>query len=64
MVSQGGFGAAVSAVGVKDIYSALYGVVGNKIDPTKAIFPASGPSTAIPKIDAKNAKLPDTAVKK
>jgi hypothetical protein len=51
-------------VGVKDIYSALYGVVGNKIDPTKAIFPASGPSTAIPKIDAKNAKLPDTAVKK
>jgi penicillin-binding protein 2 len=64
MVSQGGFGAAVSAVGVKDIYSALYGVVGNKIDPTKAIFPASGPATAIPRIDAKNAKLPDTAVKK
>jgi penicillin-binding protein 2 len=64
MVSQGGFGAAVSAVGVKDIYSALYGVVGNKINPAKAIFPASGPATAIPRIDAKNAKLPDTAVKK
>jgi len=64
MVSQGGFGAAVSAVGVKDIYSALFGIVGNKIDSTKAIFPASGPVSAIPKIDAKNAKLPGKVVKK
>jgi penicillin-binding protein 2 len=64
MVSQGGFGASVSAVGVKDIYSALFGVVGNKVDPTKAIFPATGPVSAIPKIDAKNAKLPGEVVKK
>jgi len=64
MVSQGGFGAAVSAVGVKDIYSALFGVVGNKIDSTQAIFPATGPVSAIPKIDAKNAKLPGKVVKK
>ena len=58
MVSQGGFGASVSAVGVKDIYSALFGVVGNKVDPTKAIFPTSGPAQVIPKVDPKNAKLP------
>ena len=64
MGSPGGFGAAVSPVGGKEIYSALYGVVGNKINPAKAIFPASGPATAIPRIDAKNAKLPDMAVKK
>jgi len=57
MVSQGGFGASVSAVGVKDIYSAIYGVTGNKVDPTKAIFPASGPVVALPKVDPKYAKL-------
>ncbi len=57
MVSQGGFGAEVSAVGVKDIYSAIFGVVGNKVDPTQAIFPKSGPSATIPKVDPKYAKL-------
>jgi len=57
MVSQGGFGASVSAVGVKDIYSAIFGVTGNKVDPTKAIFPASGPVVALPKVDPKYAKL-------
>ncbi len=58
MVSQGGFGASISAVGVKDIYSALFGVVGNKVDPTKAIFGPSGPPVALPKVDPKYAKLP------
>jgi len=58
MVSQGGFGASVSAVGVKDIYSAIYGVTGNTIDPKKALFPASGPVYSIPKVDPKYAKLP------
>jgi hypothetical protein len=43
---------------VKDIYSALYGVVGNKVDPTKAIFGPSGPPVALPKVDPKYAKLP------
>jgi len=57
MVSQGGFGASVSAVGVKDIYSAIFGVTGNKVDPTKAIFPASGPVATLPKVDPKYAKL-------
>ena len=58
MVSQGGFGAAISAVGVKDIYSAIYGVSGNTVDSKKALFPASGPVYSIPKVDPKNAKLP------
>jgi penicillin-binding protein 2 len=56
MVSQGGFGAAVSAVGVHDIYAALYGVTGSTVDPKKAIFP-NGIPTSIPRIDAKSAKL-------
>ena len=56
VVSQGGFGASVSAVGVKDIYAALFGVVGGKVDPTKEIFPNGVPSK-LPKVDPKNAKL-------
>ena len=56
VVSQGGFGASVSAVGVRDIYAALYGVTGGKIDPTKQIFPNGVPSK-LPKVDPKNAKL-------
>jgi len=57
MVSQGGFGASVSAVGVKNIYSAIYGVVGQIVDPALAIFP-KGPPTKLPTLDVKNAKLP------
>ncbi len=64
MVSQGGFGASVSAVGVKDIYSAIFGVVGNKVNPAKAIFPDSGPPSSIPKVDPKYAKLPAGVMKK
>jgi penicillin-binding protein 2 len=55
MVSQGGFGASTSAVGVRTIYSSIFGVVGNKVDPTKAIFPIGGPSSQIPHLDPKNA---------
>ena len=33
MVSQGGFGASTSGLGVRDIYSTLFGVTGNKVDP-------------------------------
>lgn len=59
MVSQGGYGATTSAVGVKDIYSAIYGVTGNVVDSTKAIFPHGAPLSALPKVDPKDA----TAVK-
>lgn len=39
MVSQGGFGASTSAVGVRKIYQTLFGVVGSQVDATKALFP-------------------------
>ena len=57
MVSQGGYGASTSAVGVKDIYDALFGVTGNTVDPKKAVFPSGRPPSAIPTIDVKNAKV-------
>ncbi len=47
MVSQGGFGSDISAVGVRHIYETLFGVVGNKVVPGKALFP-TGPPTALP----------------
>jgi penicillin-binding protein 2 len=50
MVSQGGFGASVSGVGVRKIYETLFGVMGSKVDPTKAIFPGGKPPVTIPKI--------------
>ncbi len=49
MVSQGGFGSDISAVGVRHIYETLFGVVGSKVIPGKALFP-SGPPTALPRI--------------
>ena len=64
MVSQGGFGASTSGVGVRDIYSTLFGVTGNKVDPSKAIFP-NGVPTNIAKVDLKIAasKVDLTGVK-
>ena len=50
MVSQGGFGASVSGVGVRQIYETLFGVTGSRIDPAKAIFPDGRPPVKIPKI--------------
>ena len=50
MVSQGGFGASVSGVGVRKIYETLFGVTGSRIDPAKAIFPDGRPPIKIPKI--------------
>ena len=50
MVSQGGFGASVSGVGVRKIYETLFGVSGSRVDPAKAIFPDGKPPVKIPKI--------------
>lgn len=50
MIGQGGFGASTSGVGVKAIYSTLFGVVGNKIVPGAAIYPEGKPPTVLPKI--------------
>ena len=64
MVSQGGFGASTSGVGVRDIYSTLFGVTGNKVDSSKAVFP-NGVPTNIAKVDLKIAasKVDLTGVK-
>ena len=50
MVSQGGFGASTSAVGVRQIYQTLFGVVGSKVDTAKALFLNGNPPTKLPKI--------------
>lgn len=50
MVSQGGFGASTSGVGVRKIYETLFGVKGNKVIPGAAIFPSGKPPTVLPKI--------------
>ena len=50
MVSQGGFGATTSGVGVRKIYETLFGVKGNKVVPGAAIFPDGKPPTQLPSI--------------
>ena len=50
MVGQGGFGASTSGVGVRQIYSTLFGVTGNTIVPGAALFPEGKPPTTLPKI--------------
>ena len=61
MVGQGGFGASTSGVGVRQIYSTLFGVTGNKVVPGAALFPEGKPPTALPKISP--ATKPKEAVK-
>ena len=50
MVSQGGFGASSSGVGVRHIYETLFGVSGSKIVPGAAIYPEGKPPVKLPKI--------------
>jgi len=50
MVSQGGFGASTSGVGVRKIYETLFGVVGNKVSSAKILFPNGVPPVTLPKI--------------
>ena len=57
MVSQGGYGAGTSAVGVRQIYDALFGVTGNTVDPKKSVFPTGQPPLGLPTIDVKNATV-------
>jgi penicillin-binding protein 2 len=50
MVSQGGFGSTTSAVGVRKIYSTIFGVQGNTLVPSLALFPNGNPPTKLPRI--------------
>jgi penicillin-binding protein 2 len=50
MVSQGGFGASTSGIGVRKIYETLLGVQGSKVSSAKIIFPSGVPPVGLPKI--------------
>ena len=50
MVSQGGFGASTSGVGVRKIYEALFGVRANKVVPGAALFADGKPPVKLPRI--------------
>ena len=50
MVSQGGFGAGTSGVGVRQIYEAIFGVKGSTVKPELALFPNGKPPTKLPRI--------------
>ena len=50
MVSQGGFGASTSGVGVRKIYETLFGVKGSKVESAEIIFPSGVPPVTLPKI--------------
>jgi penicillin-binding protein 2 len=50
MVSQGGFGASSSGVGVRKIYETLFGTKGSTLVPGAAIYPEGKPPLKLPKI--------------
>ena len=50
MIGQGGFGASTSGVGVRAIYSTLFGVSGGRVVADTAIFPEGKPPEQLPKI--------------
>jgi penicillin-binding protein 2 len=50
MVSQGGFGASTSGLGVRNIYETLFGYKGGKIDQAASLFPSGKPPVKLPKI--------------
>lgn len=50
MVSQGGFGASTSGIGVKNIFEAIYGVQGRIAKPELALFPQGKPPIKLPRI--------------
>jgi len=50
MVSQGGFGASTSGVGVRKIYETLFGVQGSRVNSAKILFPSGIPPVVLPKI--------------
>jgi penicillin-binding protein 2 len=52
VVSQGGTGATTSAPAVRDIYSAIYGVQGDKVVPGAAALPGGTPPAGLPAIRA------------
>lgn len=50
MVSQGGFGAGTSGIGVRKIFETIFGVQGNRVNPDLAVFPDGRPPIKLPRI--------------
>ena len=50
MVSQGGFGAGTSGLGVRKIFETIFGVQGGKVNPELQVFPEGMPPTKLPRI--------------
>ena len=50
MVSQGGFGAGTSGLGVRKIFETIFGVQGGKVNPELQVFPDGKPPTKLPRI--------------
>jgi penicillin-binding protein 2 len=50
MVSQGGFGAGTSGLGVRKIFETIFGVQGGNINPELQVFPEGMPPTKLPRI--------------
>ena len=50
MVSQGGFGAGTSGIGVRKIFETIFGVQGGKVNPELQVFPEGMPPTKLPRI--------------
>jgi penicillin-binding protein 2 len=50
MVSQGGFGAGTSGIGVRKIFETIFGVQGGKVNPELQVFPDGMPPTKLPRI--------------
>ena len=50
MVSQGGFGAGTSGIGVRKIFETIFGVQGGKVNPELQVFPDGNPPTKLPRI--------------
>jgi penicillin-binding protein 2 len=50
MVSQGGFGAGTSGLGVRKIFETIFGVQGGKVNPDLQVFPDGAPPSKLPRI--------------
>ena len=60
VVSQGGFGASTSGAGVKKIFTSIFGVQGNTVNPDLALFPSGKPPVKLPKISPTTKPAPST----
>ena len=63
MVSQGGLGGSASAPAVRQIYQALFGVIGQSIDSKNSVLVTGVPAKDLPTINSDGSVTPLPAVK-